>query len=373
MSIQWNNVGTASKNVAHSLFTWQWTKFFLHWLIISAGTIAECVFLLASLWISVNASVHTFVLLFVDETTTQHITELATAAYVALPELILGLAFVVTIGHVRLWLYDRKNYAALAWAVLFGLPTLVFLVLSLITLACSVLSVNFRLPEPLIVVRALAGYLFAFAGLLYTQLGLPQEKDRLQKKDSFINQLRQESSDSLATLRQENTVSFEALRQEKETIISALQNDNLRLQEIIEQHKAELRESKELLAESKNTQMELLKAVNKSSETALQAYSQECINWLRSGVKTVSVDDINHFTAHSKRKIGNAITAGNLQTASRNKDLVMVSSLIEWLKKTPAPFGKDEQDTGSLQRVTGEMIALNTSHMPGNNGHHVSD
>lgn len=356
---------TTVKGVAHSLFTWDWTKRFLHWLIISAGTVAECVFLIASLWISVNASVHTFVLLFIDETTTQHLTELATAAYVALPELILALACVVTISHVRLWLYDRKNYAAFIWSVLYGLPTLVFLVLSLVTLGSSVLSVNFRLPVPLVVVRALAGYMFAFTSLLYTQLGLPQERDRLQKKDALLAALRNEKDAFIESLRHEKDALIEHIHQEKDALLAEAHRENNRLNEIIQGQRAELQEDKELLAESHNTQMELLKAMNKSSEAALAGYSEECINWLASGVKTVSIEAINHYTGHSKRKIANAITMGNLQTASRNKELVLVSSLVDWLKKTPALLTKDDQDTGPMARIPGDLVTLASAH----NGH----
>lgn len=365
-SFQWASVGKASKGIAHNLFTWQWTKFFLHWLIISAGTVAECVFLIASLWISVNASVHTFVLLFIDETTTEHITELATAAYVALPELILALACVVTIGHVRMWLYDRNNYAALAWVVLFGFPTLVFLVLSLVTLGSSVLSVNFRLPETLVVVRALAGYVFAFAGLLYTQLGLPQEKDRLQKKDTFIEKLRQDNIISLETLRQEKDSFTEQLRQDKDVIISSLRQE-------LERANHQTIELNERLQERQRHEALLVKALNKSSEDALQAYSQECKNWLASGIKTANLEELSMKTGISKRRIVAAIKAGKIQTSSRNHELVLVSSLASWLETQSPIAGKDEQDTGSLMQITGDMIDVATSHIAGTNGHYVNN
>src|SRR5438105_461279 len=91
--------------VLQSVLTWEWTKKLLYWLIISAGTMSECVFLIASLWMSINASVHPLILLVMNEDTAKHISELSTAAYVALPELILGLAFVTVIAHIRVWFY----------------------------------------------------------------------------------------------------------------------------------------------------------------------------------------------------------------------------------------------------------------------------
>lgn len=349
--IQKLNAASVARNTASSIITWAWVKKLLHWLIISAGTISECAFLVASLWMSVNASVHALVLLAVDEQTTQHITELATAAYVALPELILGLAVVTTIGHVRIWLYNKRNYTAAIWVGLYGLPTLVFLVLSLITLGCSVTSVNFRLPVGLVVVRALAGYMFAFTSLLYTQLGVPQERDRLAKKDGMLAELRQENAVNLSSLRQEKDTFIETLRQEKDGMLAELRGETARLNDLISQQKAELQKQNELLEESKQHQTELLKAVNKSSDSALQAYSEECINWLRSGIKTVSLDEISRYTGHSKRKLANAITAGNLQTAPRNKELILISSLAEWLKNTPPPATKGEQESGPILHI----------------------
>ena len=112
---------------------------------------------------------------------------------------------------------------------------------------------------------------------------------------------------------------------QKDGIIQKLQNETQRLNALIENQNAELVNSKQRFEEALN-------AVNKSNDTALGAYSQECLDWLKSGVKTVSVDDINRFTGHSKRKITNAIAGGNLQVSPRNKELILVSSLVEWLK-----------------------------------------
>jgi hypothetical protein len=330
----------AASNTAHSIITWGWTKKLLHWLIISAGTVSECAFLIASLWMSINASVHPLVMLAMTEETAVHISEFATAAYVALPELILGLACVVTIGHIRVWMYNKKDYRAAIWALMYGVPTLVFLTLSLITLGCSVTSTSFIMPEPLIVTRALAGYIFAFTSLLYTQLGTPQERDRLADKDITI-----------ATLTQEKTILQNESKSEQDKIMSDWHQDAARLNAIVSQLKEEIENQKELLTESKQTQTALLKAVNKSSEDALAAYSEECQNWLKSGVKSVSIEDINHYTYLPKLKIRTAIKNGPLQVSPRNKELILVSSLVEWLKHTPAPPAKVDPDTAPMLQI----------------------
>lgn len=326
-----DTAASIATSTVKSIVTWSWTKKLLYWLIISAGTMSECAFLIASLWMSVNSSVHPLVMLAMNEDTASHISELATAAYVALPECILALACVTVISHARVYLYDKKMYSAIIWSVLFGLPTLVFLVLSLITLSCSVTSTHFIMPEPLVVTRALAGYMFAFTSLLYTQLGTPQERDRLAKKDSIIASLTAQYNADVSLLFDKSAAMLDGLSQDKDKVIASLT--------------AELNNHKALLVASKNAQSELAKAVNKTADAALQGYSEDCIKWLRSGVKSVSIDEITRYTGHGKRKIDGAITKGYLQLASRNKELILVSSLAEWLKNTPPPVAKTDVDT----------------------------
>lgn len=282
------------KEIGVSMLRWDWTKQLLYWIILSAGTMSECVFLIASLWMSINSNVHPFILLFMSEATSIHISELATAAYVALPECIVALACVTVISHIRMWLYDHTISSGI-WSLLYGLPTLVFLVLSVITLGCSVASTHFIMPEPLVIVRAIAAFMFAFTSLLYTRLGVPQERDKLQEKDDCIAIEREKNADQSGE---------------------------------IEKLKADL-------LTSKNAQTALLNTAYKSDETALQAYSEECLNWLKSGVKTVLSEEITRFTGHSKRRIETAITKGYLQVSPRNKDLITVSSLVIWLRNTP--------------------------------------
>jgi hypothetical protein len=306
------------KRIGTSILYWAWVKGSLYWLILSSGIIAEGAFLLASLWMSLNSSIHPFFLLFLSEDTTIHMSEIATAAYVGLPECILFLASVIVINHVQVYCYDKKNKVALVWAVLYGLPTLVFLVLSLFTLGSSVLSVHFHMPAPFIVARALAGYMFGFVSFLYWRLGTPQEADRLKQKDTFISELI-----------------------EKARVLS-LEIDAL---------KAELEGQKRAIESEKAARKQMQEEMQRSDDEALQAYGDECIAWLRSGIKTASLDEITRFTGYSKRKIANAIASANLQVSPRNKELVLVSSLIQWLKNTPPPSGKTETETPVLHLV----------------------
>ena len=328
---------------AKSFLTWEWTKQFLYWLIISAGTVSECVFLVASIWMSINSSVHPLILSLMSERDAQNITQIATAGYVALPELILGLAFVTVISHIRVWRYNRRDTRALVWTILYGLPTLVFLVLSLVTLGCSVTSTSFIMPMPLVVIRALAGYMFAFTSLLYSQLGVPQEKERLQEKDEMIAGLRRNHETILDVLRKEKDSFIAALRQEKDGTIAELKRNLENITARASEQKAEMENLKASLEQSINAERALHNAIHKSNDEPLAAYSEECIAWLKSGIKTVNLDEINRFTGHSKRVISSAINRGSLQVSPRNKDLILVSSLVNWLK-TVQPIASDKPE-----------------------------
>lgn len=312
-----NTFSSRAYSVLHNIVTWKWTKTLLYWIIMSAGTMSECAFLVASLWMTLNSSVHKLVLLRLTEEQTVHISELATAAYVALPECILALAVVTVIIHFRVYLYDRSK-SELTWSILYGAPTLVFLVLSMITLGCSVASTSFILPLPLIVLRALAGYVFAFTSLLNVYLGEPQIKDKLQHKDGIIAELKNQYNADVSLLIEKSAAMLDGLSQDKDKVIASL--------------KAELENQKALLQQSKTVQSELIKAVKKSDDEALQAYSDDCKNWLKSEVKTASIEEIMRFTGISKRKIEGAINKKQLLLSPRNKELILMSSLTPWLK-----------------------------------------
>jgi hypothetical protein len=241
---------------------------------------------------------------------------------VIVPEFILPLALVTTYNHIRVWLGNKRERSSLSWSVLYGLPTIIFLVLSVTVISNSMLSVFYELPGWMVMARGLAGYMYGIVAILYWQIGLPQEADRLREKDHSLSQLAEQ---------------------------------NRALTEEIDALKADIESRKQAYAESKAQQKRLAEELQKSDEMALQAYSQECLDWLKSGVKTALVEEICRFTGFSKRKITNA----NLARSPRNPDLVMISSLVSWMKNTPPPAAKlsvlprinDDLDTEELDRV----------------------
>src|SRR6266566_7721918 len=83
------------------ILSWKWAKQFLYWAIISGGTISECAFLLSSIWMSINSTVHPFVLTVMTEAQSLQLSYIATTIFTALPELILPLALLTVINHCR--------------------------------------------------------------------------------------------------------------------------------------------------------------------------------------------------------------------------------------------------------------------------------
>jgi len=297
------------KNIGGSILHWTWTKAFVYWLIISAGTVAECAFLIASLWICLNASVHSLMLAMMSETMTVRLTEISTAAYVGLPECILPLACVVTINHIRTW-WQSRHPVSIVWAVLYGLPTIVFLILSAFTLGHSVLSTDFRLPDWMIVIRALSGFLFAITALLYWQLGKEHDADRLAKKDAEIDRLNQELE-----------AKHRAYSIEIENMTQLLKTSTLQVNRLAEK-------------------------ASSLDRDVLALYPKVQSIWIESGVKTVTLNEIAEVTGLSKQRINAAAKADKFQKDNRNKDKVRVSSVIEWLKTLPVVESSNGHSNG---------------------------
>jgi hypothetical protein len=355
----WNKFTSFSGKVFINLITWAWTKTLLYWIVMSAGTASELFFLLAAIWVSVNANVHPFVLTYMSEKQAIYFTYLATTGFVALPECIVGLAMVTTIGHIKMWKVGRAS--SVLWSVLFGIPTIIFLVLSLVTIGCSVANVTFTMPTFAVVIRALAAFSFAFTAFIYHFLGKPQEQDRLAEKDSLLATLRADMVAALAALASEKDGLLATLRAEKDKIIAALTSEIASIRSLAAQEKEtllakidvqndEIESLKSLLSETQRGFTELHRAVNMSDDAALEAYGSDLLTWVKSGVKSANVGTITHYTGLSTAKINNALKRGDLRKAPNSREdnpLILISSLVSWLKNLPLP-----------ERKTDEMAAL---------------
>lgn len=344
----WSKAKKAVTSFAHNLYSWEWTKALVYWLILSAGTASDLVFLLASLWMSVNANVHGLVLHYMSEDTATYLTYLATTAYVALPIFIVGLAVVQTVSHLKMW--NTGGFWSKLWAIIFGIPALTFLVMDFVTISCSVVNVTFTMPTFFVVLRADSAFIFAFGSLIFFFLGKPQEKERLAEKENIIDNLRAEMAAITAAFGQEKDSLLAQFSQEKRSLLAGFSQEKDSLLAKIDVQNDEIESLKTLLVETQKGFTELHRAVNKSEDAALEAFGEECIHWLKTGDKSATAEEIARYTGFSKRKINNAIEAGKLQTTTRNKGLYLKTSVVSWLK-TVSPERETEADIPALRLI----------------------
>ena len=315
----WRGLGKGFLAVLDNLLHWTWTKSLLYWLIFSAGVASELTFLVASLWMSLNASVHTWMLMVLTEKQTVFISGCASAAYVALPECILFLSIITTINRANTWVYNKehgiKDWWAVAWTFLYGIPMIVFASLSIYTLCNSFGAIDFQLPVWMIGIRAVTAFLYAVVAYVYADKGREQEKRRLQKKDSEIANLIQAYQEVIATKDEE-----------------------------IVKMKADHAITKQQLRENKIARLQLESVAIKSDEAVLKSYPDAFSAWLKDGNKTIKLPDITRLTGHHSNRISAAIRNGDLKLHSRGQNLVITSSLLTWLKTAPMPKEKDKYE-----------------------------
>jgi hypothetical protein len=311
-----------------NFLTWEWVKSFLYWIVVSAGTISECVFLLASIWTTINATVHPLMLEMMTEHTTVTLTELSLSAFTGLPEIILGIAVVTTYGHIKMYCIHRKN-SALTWAILFGIPTLIFAMLTLWTLTLSALKVGYELPNLLIATRVLAGYIYGFMSMLYMLIGKPDNAD-------FISGLKSD----IESLKSDIATQHLLFSEERNRILSESKTEIDRLQSLINIH----------IVESQK----LHETASRAGLQSLENYPNVILELVNTGAKTVLYDDIPRLTGHSKQRLAKA----KLQRTPRNKDFVVVSSLIEWLRSAPLPASQNGIKEGDTDPIGLHIITL---------------
>lgn len=85
------------------------------------------------------------------------------------------------------------------------------------------------------------------------------------------------------------------------------------------------------------------KTVDQSLLTLTKNYPRVASEWLSSNRKTVTIEEIIEITGQSKRRLNKA----NLRRSTRNPELILISSVIEWLKTAPVK-SKIEAQTEDL-------------------------
>jgi hypothetical protein len=74
-------------------------------------------------------------------------------------------------------------------------------------------------------------------------------------------------------------------------------------------------------------------AFNAELVEVVKRYPKIASEWLAKNQKSTTLEDVMRITGHSKRRLNRA----PLQRSPRNKDLIRINSVIEWLKTAPLP------------------------------------
>ena len=78
-------------------------------------------------------------------------------------------------------------------------------------------------------------------------------------------------------------------------------------------------------------------AFNPELVEVVKHYPKIASEWLAKNQKSATLEEVMQITGHSKRRLNKA----PLQRSPRNKDLIRISSVIEWLKTAPLPENPD--------------------------------
>ena len=318
-----------------------WFVQIMRQVIITGGNIAESAFLLATLWVIVNAVAHALLTWYMPTHMIELVNYLSVIAFSALPELIIIPVIIICFSHWSVAI-GRKDFAAGVWAVLYTIPAIFFLIMTIIAITTFVSTggTHFVPADGIqLVIRCLSGWMYAVVNMLFKKLGEPHYASRfedletaLAQKQEEIEQVKSHFENALRIANSNFQIAIQAKQSEFE--------DRLNL--IMEQSKSEIERFQNLL-ESQNAQVQKLsERASSLTATGLENYPKVQIELVEKQVKTVSADVLSELTGISKRQIASART---LQRHNRNKDLILVASVIDWLKTAPLPANKAEQNT----------------------------
>lgn len=309
-----------------AFLSWHWFVRFVRWLIVSAGTVAESAFLLATLYVTICVVAHPLLTWILPTKTILVLNQVSVIVFACIPELIVLGAMRTTLDHWKTAIRTKGSWS-LVWAIAYTIPTLVFLSMTIITILSFVslqeINVNsYQVSGWNLSVRVLFGWIYGVIGMLFDTVG----------KQGYAETITD-------------------IRQEKDTIIAELHREIHVLSEMNKQKSLELSEQKQFLLETKNRNTQLIQAINRSTDTALEAYGQECINWV-SSAKSASVDDICKYSGHSKQRVLWAIKRGDIRKSPGRGTTFTMASIEEWLKNVPPSPAKAESNTDPILPAT---------------------
>ncbi len=143
------------------------------WVIRVSGYVAESALLFAVLWISGTSVAPGLIELFMSKTVMQARRGLALIVLALVPEVILANAIVNALGHWQTVTLNRHHLVAWAWAILFTIPTVLFLLLTAYTLNNLVANGGtfVQASTGIVGLRCFAGWTYGLLELVYAGVG----------------------------------------------------------------------------------------------------------------------------------------------------------------------------------------------------------
>lgn len=310
------------------IFNGHFVVSFVRWMTLTGGNVAESAFLLATLWVTINSVAHPLLLHILPTTTIEVINYLAITAFSIVPELIIIPLIITCYSHWSL-VIRRNIRSAWLWAGLYTVPAVVFLIVTVITIASFVSAkgtVDIQLDGVQLVIRCLSGWWFSTVNMLFAQSGKQQYADMLDEKDKKLSEI----TESFAAEKSQMNDDFAKHQNAMEESFNKQKAD---MEALIERLKGDLGTVTVRLEEQSNQARRLAQRAESLERNGLEDYPRVVSEWIDKDVKTATIDQIVEVTGHQKRKLIRA----PFQRSNRNKDLILISSVIDWLKITPPP------------------------------------
>lgn len=154
----------------------RWVIDLVRWLLDVGGTIAESAFLLATTYVIINLVAHKLVLwmVFGDTNVIDSLNQIAMIAFSVLPELI---AISAIKKSYEMWIlsFGTKRVECFVWAVLFTLPTLVFLYMTIRTIngfvSLESAGQSYSLTGDDLRWRVVSGFVYGVSQKLFAEIG----------------------------------------------------------------------------------------------------------------------------------------------------------------------------------------------------------
>ena len=158
-----------------NVLTWRWFVRLVRWLIISGGTVAESAFLVATLYVTACVVAHPLLTWIFPMQVIMILNQVSVLVFSWLPEVIVFSAVKITLDHWKT-AWSTKNKWSFVWAIAYTLPTLAFLLMTIITLLSFVslqqMNVDdYQVSGIMLNARVLSGWFYGIVQMLFDSIG----------------------------------------------------------------------------------------------------------------------------------------------------------------------------------------------------------